>query len=270
MYTFANIVARLEPIYREEAKPLTQWILEELFGVSALEAIRWQLDEATNERLETVIGRLLQNEPIQYIFGHTQWHGLDFFLTPATLIPRPETGELVDWILQNHNQTPIKLLDIGTGSGCIAIALKHKRPSWTVLGVDISPEAVNIATKNAQHNQVDVKFACADVFSDEIMQLGPFDVVVSNPPYICNREKSAMSANVLQYEPAQALFVPDETPLLFYSHIAQMRLGKRLYFETNERYATDVAEMLTKNNYTDVQIQKDIYDKERMVCGTTA
>jgi len=228
--------------------------------------------------MQEIIDRLLHFEPIQYIFGHTLWCGLDLKLTPATLIPRPETAELVEKI--TNYQLPItnaRVLDIGTGSGCIAIALKKAHPEWQITGIDISKEAIELAKENALRNHVEVNFQTADIFSDEneIYHQLPityhqYDLVVSNPPYICEKEKSSMRPNVLNYEPTSALFVPDDDPLRFYRRIASLHLGKYLFFEMNEAYAEEMKVLLHENDYTDIKITHDIYGKPRIIEGRMA
>ena len=241
---------------------------------------------------EPIIARLLHFEPIQYIFGHTLWCGLDLKVTPATLIPRPETAELVERIqntdrftdrIQTDNAS-LRVLDIGTGSGCIAIALKKAHPEWQVTGIDISPEAIEVARENARRNNVEVDFQVADIFdSNEELVTGKwsngkwFDIVVSNPPYICESEKSQMRRNVLDYEPETALFVPDDDPLKFYRRIAKLfsilsgmdRVGF-LFFEINEAYPKEMEAMLQEEGYTDIKITNDIYGKPRIIEGRMA
>ena len=273
----SQISSQLQTAYPEdEARSLAWWIMEELTGLSRTE-MQFGCKDTTfspimQEKSQEIISRLLHFEPIQYIFGHTLWCGLDLLVTPATLIPRPETAELVERVSNLKSQisnlkSPVRVLDIGTGSGCIAIALKKAHPSWSVTGIDISPEAIAIARENARRNNVEVNFQVADIFDfneenpkfEEIVPpagkeiLNPkYDIVVSNPPYICESEKTSMRPNVLNFEPSSALFVPDDDPLLFYRRIAEIfslpfREGSGLGF------------------YTDIQIHKDIYGKDRII-----
>ena len=215
------------------------------------------------------IDRLLHFEPIQYIFGHTLWCGLDLKLSRATLIPRPETAELVEKVLNTkYNIQPdhaLRVLDVGTGSGCIAIALKKRHPEWEIKGIDISEEAIEVAKENAKRNDVNVEFKVADIFDFTGEKCDSYDIVVSNPPYVCEREKMSMSPNVLEYEPSSALFVPDEDPLRFYRRIASLHLGKYLFFEINEAYGPEMQLLLGKESYEDIRLMKDIYDKCRFV-----
>ena len=245
------------------------------------------------EKSQEIISRLLHFEPIQYIFGHTLWCGLDLLVTPATLIPRPETAELVEQVSNlnfeiSNLKSPVRVLDIGTGSGCIAIALKKAHPSWSVTGIDISPEAIAIARENARRNKVEVNFQVANIFdfneeNPKFEEIAPpagkeilnskYDVVVSNPPYICESEKTSMRPNVLNFEPSSALFVPDDDPLKFYRRIAELfslplegkGRERGLFFEINEAYGPQLSAMLDNLGYTDIQIHKDIYGKDRII-----
>ena len=261
-----HISSLLEAAYPpDEAQALAWWIVEEETGLSRSQLLCGCKDTAFSPHMQTIVDRLLHFEPIQYIFGHTLWFGLDLKVSPATLIPRPETAELVEKILSTLN---VKLstahfcvLDIGTGSGCIAIALKKAHPEWQVTGIDISEEAIAIAKENAKRNNVEVDFLVADIFDFH----GDFDVVVSNPPYVCVSEKTSMRRNVLEYEPATALFVPDNDPLRFYRRIAESKIGKHLFFEINEAYPAEMEVMLRENGYTDIQITIDIYGKPRII-----
>ena len=259
-----DIRSQLEAVYpADEAEALAWWIAEEATGLSRTQLLCGCKDTKNIPNLQEIISRLLHFEPIQYIFGHTLWGGLDLKVTPATLIPRPETAELVSKI--SNSQFPIsnyRVLDIGTGSGCIAIALKKAYPHWQITGIDISAEAIEVARENAERNGVEVTFEQADIF-DSIEQ--KYDIVVSNPPYICEQEKIAMRRNVLEYEPATALFVPDDDPLLFYRRIAELHIGRWLFFEINETYPKDLEALLTDLGYTDIQITNDIYGKPRII-----
>ena len=284
----SQISSQLQSAYPEdEARSLAWWIMEELTGLSRTE-LQFGCKDTTfspimQEKSQEIISRLLHFEPIQYIFGHTLWCGLDLLVTPATLIPRPETAELVERINKPTQTLPegkaLKVLDVGTGSGCIAIALKKAHPSWSVTGIDISPEAIAIARENARRNNVEVNFQVADIFdfneeNPKFEIINPkFDVVVSNPPYICESEKSSMRPNVLNFEPSSALFVPDDDPLLFYRRIAKifslpLREGLGvglLFFEINEAFGPQLSAMLDSLGYTDIQIHKDIYGKDRII-----
>ena len=289
----SNLQSALLAAYPEdEARSLAWWIAEELTGKSRTE-LQFGCKDTTfspimQEKSQEIISRLLHFEPIQYIFGHTLWCGLDLLVTPATLIPRPETAELVERVSNlkfeiSNLTSPVRVLDIGTGSGCIAIALKKAHPSWSVTGIDISPEAIAIARENARRNKVEVNFQVADIF-DFNEENPKYDAVVSNPPYICESEKNSMRPNVLNFEPSSALFVPDSDPLLFYRRIAEIfsppcreglwgglslpfreGSGLGLFFEINEAYGEELKQLLDRLGYTDIQIHKDIYGKDRII-----
>lgn len=280
----SNLQSQLEAVYpKDEALALAWWTMEEMTGLSRTQ-LQFGCKDTTfspymQEKLRENISRLLHFEPVQYIFGHTLWNGLDLKVTPATLIPRPETAELIEQISNLNSQisnlkSPVKVLDIGTGSGCIAIALKKAHPQWQVTGMDISAEAIEVARENAQRNGVEVNFIQADIFYDKIGGIEHFDIVVSNPPYICESEKKTMRPNVLEFEPATALFVPDSDPLRFYRRIAELfalplqgkgRERGYLFFEINEAYASETEQLLRQKGYTDVRITRDIYGKERII-----
>ena len=266
-----DITAQLLRCYPEdEARSLALWIMEEETGLSRSQLLCGHKGTTNFSHMQTIVDRLLRFEPIQYIFGHTLWCGLDLRVTPATLIPRPETAELVETISNNFKQlqttSNCHVLDIGTGSGCIAIALKKAHPEWHVKGIDISPEAIEIAKENAIRNNVEVDFQVADIVlrQSSISNL-QYNIVVSNPPYICESEKADMRRNVLKYEPASALFVPDNDPLRFYRRIAELKLGRYLFFEINEAYPNELSAMLGELGYTDIRITKDIYGKPRII-----
>ncbi len=287
----SNISSALQAVYpKDEAASLAWWIMEEETGLTRSQLLCGCKDTtnfANMQKIQTIIDRLLHFEPIQYIFGHTLWNGLDLKVTPATLIPRPETAELVERInVQMVNDQMVNVLDIGTGSGCIAISLKKAHPEWHVTGIDISPNAIEVAKENARRNKVDVNFQVADIFSDQITKYKWYmvndqmvNIVVSNPPYICESEKSSMRPNVLNFEPSTALFVPDNDPLLFYRRIAELfartpytihHTPKYLFFEINEAYGPQLSAILGGLGYTDIQIHKDIYGKDRIIEGRMA
>ena len=264
------IISELRGFYpEEELRELAYWILEESTGMTRTEILFGCKDTKKNvyaQEIEVILQKLRAHEPIQYVFGHTEWMGLDLHVTPATLIPRPETAELVEWVLHVADKNkPLRVLDIGTGSGCIAIAFKKAAPNWQVTGLDISNEALEVAKENAQRNNVTIHWQQADILS--LCPLPMVDIIVSNPPYICEKEKVDMQARVLDYEPARALFVPDNDPLLFYRKIAILKGAPILFFEINEAYGEQVCSMLRTIGYTNVELKKDMYGKTRMVFG---
>ena len=254
-----------------EIKALTRILAIELLGVSQMtyflkESVSLTAEQAT--LLDSAIERLQQHEPIQYILSYSDFCGLRFKVTPATLIPRPETSELVEWIAEEAIGKE-KILDIGTGSGCIAVSLAHRIPQATVSAWDISPEALAVATENCKANSCLVTFEQVDILAYQ-PTCEMFDIIVSNPPYIKEVEKEQMEANVLDWEPHTALFVPDNDPLLFYHTIAQKGLtllkpGGRLYFEINRAHGRETMEMLTALGYTSIELRKDFADNDRMI-----
>jgi release factor glutamine methyltransferase len=279
-----DITAQLLPCYPEdEARSLAWWIVEEETGLSRSQILSGCKITKNFAHVQEVIDRLLHFEPIQYIFGHTEWCGLDLKVTPATLIPRPETAELVERINQqsaiSNQQSAIRVLDVGTGSGCIAIALKKAHPEWQVTGIDISSEAIEVARENAARNGVEVTFQVADIFSDEMTKYlnkwcmvndQMVNIVVSNPPYITESEKSSMRPNVLDFEPHTALFVPDSDPLRFYRRIAELlknHQSSHLFFEINEAFGEEMKNLFADLGYTDIHITNDIYGKARIIEG---
>lgn len=288
----SDIRSQLETAYpKDEAGALAWWIIEEETGLSRSQILTGCKITKNFAHVQEVVARLLHFEPVQYIYGHTEWCGLDLKVTPATLIPRPETAELVERIDTDTRTLPegkaLKVLDIGTGSGCIALALKKRHPEWEVTGIDISEEAIEVARENAKRNKVDVDFRVADIFSDENGGIEPFggeeygknlqyDIVVSNPPYICEKEKADMRRNVLDFEPPSALFVPDDDPLMFYRRIAQLfspitrnpsPIPPHIFFEINEAYGDEIVALLNDYGYRDIRLIKDIYGKARIIEG---
>ena len=254
-----------------EITALTRIIAMEMLGISQMAFYMKDKITLTAEQttlLDNAIERLAKHEPIQYILGYSDFCGLRFKVTPATLIPRPETSELVEWIASEADGCR-NILDIGTGSGCIAVSLAHRLPQATVSAWDISADALAVATDNSKSNNCAVKFNEVDILSYEPCD-EQFDIIVSNPPYIKEVEKKLMETNVLDWEPHTALFVPDCDPLLFYRTIAEkgkqmLRSGGRLYFEINREHGNETCSMLTALGYTDIELRKDFADNDRMI-----
>lgn len=256
----------------EEVKALTMIICCDMLGINALDIYTGKdinLSEGKKRDLENILFRLRKNEPIQYIQGFTQFCGMTFHVAQGVLIPRPETAELVELIVGESVHSP-KILDIGTGSGCIAVSLAKKIPDAEVTAWDVSPVALEIAQSNSRDLSARVNFVLQDVFATEIARDHLYDIIVSNPPYITVSEKKAMEPNVLDWEPECALFVADDDPLCFYTRIAN--LGKsllspngKLYFEINQAYGAEVVDMLTVNGYKDTRLIKDFFGKDRIV-----
>jgi len=220
-----------------------------------------------SDKLNQIIADLKTNKPIQHIIGETEFYGLKFKVNEYTLIPRPETEELVQWILQ-HEFT--SALDIGTGSGCIPIALKKNKDA-EISAIDVSESALLVAKENAKINEVEINFLLQDIL--KTTTLPKVDVIISNPPYVLDKEKELMLANVLDNEPHLALFVPDNNPLLFYKKIADIAftsLPKNglLFFEINERFGKETVAMLSVIGFVDIELKKDINDKDRMIKAT--
>lgn len=229
------------------------------------------LSDDDREIVASYIERLKNHEPIQYILGDTEFYESRFFAEPGVLIPRPETEELVQTIIKENRKKSPKILDIGTGSGCIAISLKKFIPESILFAADISEICLNLAERNARLNDVPIRFIKFDILdkSSEFPD-SDFDIIVSNPPYIRESEKALMSKNVLEYEPELALFVDDKDPLLFYREISifakkHLKSGGKLYFEINEAFGKECAELLKKIGFTDILIINDLNNKQRIV-----
>ncbi|MGL2963231.1 peptide chain release factor N(5)-glutamine methyltransferase [Flavobacterium sp. RSB2_4_14] len=232
-----------------------------------------EMDTLQREQWESVLSALKKQKPIQYILGETEFYGLRFLVNPSVLIPRPETEELVDLIVSNFkskvSNSTLKILDIGTGSGCIPIALKKNLPHAEVFAIDVSEKALETATKNAALNSVEVTFLLKNILETE--DLGQqFDIIVSNPPYVRNLEKAEINPNVLENEPHLALFVDDDDALLFYRKIAQLAQKNlnpngQLYFEINQYLGKETLELVESFGFKKVILHKDIYGNDRMI-----
>lgn len=222
-----------------------------------------------NAELVRMAERIAEGEPVQYVIGKADFCGLTFDVAPGVLIPRPETEELVEMVCRSAGE---RILDIGTGSGCIAVSLAKMLPQSKVEAWDISDDALRIAHANAEKNGVDVKFAKVDVLNVEVTaeMHQSFDAIVSNPPYICDSEAECMEQNVLDHEPHIALFVPDDDPLLFYRKISELgmlmlKTGGQLFFEINRMYGQAMVEMLQALGYESVEVHQDQFGNDRMV-----
>ncbi len=273
------IYNKLSPIYEEnEIKSLSQWIIESVFKMKPHEISLCKdkkISPNDRQRIEDILLRLENNEPIQYILGETEFYGMTFTVNQDVLIPRPETEELVEWVIREHqkdNRNPLQILDIGTGSGCIAISIAKHLSNASVYAIDISEKAIETAKHNASINQVNVQFICQDIFKSISSDILPekWDIIVSNPPYVSIFEQENMAKHVLDYEPHTALFVPNESPLLFYERIAEfgkdlLKETGQIYVETSALYGEETAKMFRDNGYQNIELRKDISGRDRMV-----
>jgi protein-(glutamine-N5) methyltransferase, release factor-specific len=276
--TYRELWRTLEPLYGNgEARAITDYVLDVCFGLSKADILCGAVDEMTAEKtaeLNKIFGRLTEGEPVQYVLGRAEFSGRWFNVRPGVLIPRPETEELCAWITADSKASGSpKVLDIGTGSGCIAITLQLDMPESKVTAWDISADALDVARENAQQLGANVNFVKLDALNAK--PEGEWDVIVSNPPYICEKEKKDMAVNVLEHEPHTALFVPDADPLLFYRAITRLAVqtlskGGRLYFEINPIYADETCRMMRAEGMTAVELRSDMYGKQRMAKGVKA
>ncbi len=258
-----------------EAKAIARMLYEVRYGLSLSDLLMGRDADVPQQELQQLTERLEQHEPIQYVLGQADFCGRTFKVSPAVLIPRPETEELCQWVTTKVrdsacNDAALSILDVGTGSGCIAITLAAELPEAKVTAWDISEDALLVACENALLNGVTVDFELQDVLLATAAAQQTKDIIISNPPYICNKERATMEANVLEHEPHQALFVPDDDPLLFYRAIA--KLGQQtlihdgwLYFEINPLFAGQLAQLLSSMSYRDIEIKTDQFGKQRMI-----
>ena len=275
----ANLAAALQAIYPErEAQTIAALVAEHLLSLDSLQrlmAAAQPVPPAAQAALPPLQARLLAHEPVQYVLGTAYFDGLALEVTPATLIPRPETEELVHVIArEQRGRMGLRVLDVGTGTGCLAIALARALPGAAVLAVDISAEALAVARRNAARYAPTVAFEQVDILKSVPSDLAPgsLDVLVSNPPYVRESERPLMRANVLAWEPATALFVPDHDPLLFYRRLAEigrelLRPGGSIYLEINEALGADTAALLKAQSFVGVRVLPDMFGRDRMVCG---
>ena len=275
-------LSNLKEFYPEnEIKSFAYITIKYFFDMSKSDTIinsEKKLEDRKIMEIKSTISSLKRYEPIQYVFMETEFYGNSFFSISGSLIPRPETEELVDWIIKDNKGTKKHYLDIGTGSGCIIISLsKHLNGSFT--GVDVSYDSLRVSVANNDRNETDVYFDKFDILKHDLPEgknilddsiFYEYDVIVSNPPYVLNSEKEQMSDNVLKWEPHLALFVPDEDPLLFYREIAEksskaLNPNGLLYFEINEKFGKEIVKLLEDFGFVNIELKKDINDKDRMV-----
>lgn len=273
-------IARLAPVVGErEARASLRMIFETVKGWSPVDvAIKGgeAVSPFVSGKVDDIVNRMLRHEPLQYILGETYWYGLRLKVTPDVLIPRPETAELVDIIVKEAaNRSDLRVADICTGSGCIACALARNLPFARVTALDISPRALDVARTNAETLRVarQITFAEADILRHGSLPAGPYDIIVANPPYIAEDERGTMDKNVLLFEPHNALFVPDNDPLIFYRAISRQALtaaapGARLYLEINPIYARRLADALAADGWTDIAILPDIHATPRFISAS--
>ncbi len=277
--TYHELWHRLMHVYEEgEAKAIALMVYEVRYGLSLSDLYigkDTQLSADDQAELEEIAGRLQRQEPVQYVLGQADFCGRTFLVNENVLIPRPETAVLCQWMLSSLTSllSPLRIIDIGTGSGCIAITLAAEIPKAQVTAWDISAEALEVARENAKRTHVHVSFEHVDVLTANrcsTLIANRYDLIVSNPPYVLNKERAKMEQNVLDYEPHTALFVPDEDPLLFYRAIAQygrtaLKQGGGLYFEINPLYANDLQELLRMMSYHDIELNTDQFGKQRFI-----
>jgi release factor glutamine methyltransferase len=262
----------------EELRAVGLLAFEHLYGLSRTDIMTGHpIADPQPERLDSIIKRLRENEPIQYILGEAHFYGRTYLVNPSVLIPRPETEELVQQVIQFSGQAPhnpCRILDIGTGSGCIPVTLALELSKAEVFATDISPAALEVARQNATRHRANVTYLAHDILTQPLPVQG-LDVIVSNPPYITRQEKAAMKPNVLAFEPHLALFVENNNALLFYraiSHKAKtgLRAGGMLAFEINASFGQQTADLLQQDGFTNVTIVNDLQGKERIVKGFLA
>lgn len=285
---FIQLIQALSPIHGDrEAASIAHIFMEHITGLGKMDRIVYKDRELTVDQEDGFrkgLEALLRNEPVQYVTGTGWFYGMELKVSPDVLIPRPETEELVEWIIEDvkktgkHPENPEtgtvthpRILDIGTGSGAIPLAIKKHLPLAAVSAIDISEGALKIATENALKLSLSINFSRVDVLDENATAALPgFDIIVSNPPYICEQERAGMQEQVLDYEPNIALFVPDHDPLRFYRRIGLLALeklpaGGALYFEINEAYGAETAKLLEEQGYVDVILKQDLFGKDRMI-----
>lgn len=276
---YRNFLVKLQQIYSlGEATSITNWVFEKMVSLKRSDIIKSPgkiITPVAHELIENTLQQLLQHKPVQYVLGEAWFYHIKVKVNEHVLIPRPETEELVDQLIKDRKSklTDPAILDIGTGSGCIPIAIKKNLPASILTAIDISEKALAVAIENAVLHNTHINFKLIDFLDERHWYTLPmFDIIISNPPYIPANEKEKLSKNVTLYEPHIALFVPNKTPLIFYEKIAafgltNLRPSGKIYLETHEEHANEVAALFRKD-YQTVMIKKDMYGKERMILIT--
>ena len=274
--TYEELWHRLIDIYEAgEAKAIVRWVLDVRFGLSMADILCGkvtQLSANDQTELDKIMVRLEKGEPVQYILGVADFYGRQFKVAPSVFIPRPETAELCSWIISNHQQTTENILDIGTGSGCIAITLALELPNSEVTGWDISDDALCIAQENAKKLGAKVSFEHQDILDSSILtsHSSSFTTIISNPPYIQPKERDGMENNVLDHEPESALFAPEHNPILFYQRIGDyawqnLNTGGSIFFELNPLTAEAVGNYLREVGFLQIEYRLDQFGKQRFL-----
>ncbi|MDA6068601.1 peptide chain release factor N(5)-glutamine methyltransferase [Flavobacterium sp. AC] len=272
-----QFIKELSPFYDAyEAESFFYLILEDKHKLRQIDlALNHELTFSESDFVvwDSLLSQLKKEIPIQYLLGKTHFYGMEFEVNENVLIPRPETEELVEWVINENSKInpakKIKILDIGTGSGCIAISLAKNIPNAQVYAIDVSKKAIETAKKNAANNKVEVNFILQNILETEALKCN-FDIIVSNPPYVRNLEKEEIKKNVLDHEPHLALFVEDNDALIFYRKIAELAQKNllengQLYFEINQYLGCEMKDLLEKMNFENIELRKDIYDNDRMI-----
>lgn len=272
-----QLIQQLAALYEpREAASITHLVLEHLTGMNKTDRMIHKHQELSAEQEANflrIVAALLNHRPIQYVLGEAWFGGMKFMVNEHTLIPRPETEELIEWIKATANPEPQKVVDIGTGSGCIPITLKKEFPLWQLTAIDVSDDTLEVAKQNATLNQVAIEFMGMDFLNESLWSnLPDYNIIISNPPYIKKSEKGTMSANVVDHEPHVALFVPDEDALIFYRKIASFGLSHlkkngQLFFEINQLLGKEVCTLLEEMGYDPI-LRKDLHGNDRMIMAT--
>lgn len=269
-----NVKSELKGIYPiTEIDSFIYIIFENLLNYSRTQLIIDQeriIESKILEKINSIVSELKTCKPIQYIIGKTEFYNLLFFANAGVLIPRPETEELVQWVISENKNSFYKILDIGSGSGCISVSLAKNMPGSVVYATDISKDALELTRKNSKLNHVELQILQFDILKNTNSLNEKFDIIISNPPYVTEAEKEKMHRNVLEFEPHLALFVPDTDPLLFYRHIADFALthlnkNGKIYLEINEQFGKDISKLLEEKKFREICIKKDLNGKDRMI-----